>query len=161
MAVATAFTPVMTQLTGNTGGALQALPNVTLNGGRQRTSVGVLTLASQASGTTIGMVRIPVSPGGTVLVGMTLVTDTSLGSATISLGNSNTAAQYMAAQTFTSTNTPTRVGKAVVHGVGITSGYDCVTGLASAVYEDIVLVTATASLPSSGTLALLVEYVID
>lgn len=161
MAVATAFTPVMTQLTGNTGGALQALPNVTLNGARQRTAIGVLTLASQASGTTIGMCRIPVSPGGTMLIGLRLITDTSLGSTTISLGNSNSAALYMAAQTFTSTNTPTAVGKTSAFSAAITSGYDCLSGLASTVYEDIVLVTSTATAPSSGTLVLQVEYAID
>lgn len=158
MAVATVFTPVMTALTGNAGGALQSLPNVNLNGAKQRCSVGVVTLASQAAGTTIGMARLPV---GAVITGLTLITSISLGSTTVSIGNSNSAALYAAAQTLTATDTPTRLGKASIHGVPIASGYDCLSGAATVSYEDLVIVTAAATAPSSGTLTLIVEYAID
>jgi hypothetical protein len=161
MAVATTFTPVMALLTGNAGGAIQSLPGVNLNGGRQRSAVGMVALAAQASGSTIGAVRLPISPGGTVITGITIATDTSLATAQISLGDSNSAAKYMAAQTLTSLNTPTRVGLATIHGALLTSGYDCASGAISTAYEDIVIVTSVAALPGSGTLVVIVEYVVD
>lgn len=158
MTVASAFTPVMAQLTGNTGGAVQSLPGVNVAGARERIFVGSIALASQAAGTVIGVARLPLN---SVITGITYVTDTSLGSATIALGDANSAAQYAAAQTLTSTNTPTRIGLASTHGQPITAGYDCVSGAASKTYEDLVLTTAVASLPSSGNLAVIVEYALD
>jgi hypothetical protein len=158
MAVATAYFDQMTTLTGNTAGAVQTLPDVTRVGGRRRTFVSSLTLASQASGTTIGVARLPI---GAVINSIQGITDTSLGSTTISLGNSNSAAIYKAAATFTATETPTLWGLTATRGVPITSGYDCVTGVANRSYEDIVLVTGAATAPSSGTLRILIDYSID
>lgn len=163
MAVATTFSDVMTQLTGNAGGAIQSLPAVTLNGSRSRKIIASIVLASQASGSVIGVARIPV---GAAITDIQLTTDTSLGSATISLGDSNSGAIYMAAQTFTATDTPTAVGKTATRGVPIAAGYDCVTGKvttppAGGNYEDVVLTVGTASLPSSGNLRIIIEYALD
>lgn len=158
MSVATLFSPIMSALTGNSGGAIESLPNVTLHGARERTSCAVITLASQASGSVFGLFRLPV---GAIITGITINTSISLGSATIALGDSNTSNLYMSAATFTSTNTPTRVGNATQHASPITSGYDCVTGLASTSYEDVTMTTATAALPSSGTLVIIIEWALD
>jgi hypothetical protein len=158
MAVATLFSPVMSSLTGNTGGAVQSLPAVNLAGARERIFVGTLVLAAQASGSVVGVARIPLQ---SVVTGITVITDTSLGSATIALGDTNNGALYMAAQTLTNTNTPTRVGLAATHGAPITTGYDCVSGLSTKSYEDIVLTTGAASLPASGNLAVIIEYALD
>ena len=158
MAIATLFGPEMGLLTGNTGGNLQSLPAVTKVGARERTWATTLALASQASGTTIGMVRLPMY---SIITGITLVTDTSLGSATVALGDSNNATAYMAAQTLTTTQVPQRVGLTAAHGQPITTGYDCTTGAKSTSYEDIVLTIGAAALPASGNLQLVIEYAMD
>lgn len=155
---ATAFFPVMTLLTGNISGNVESLPAVNVNGGRERVVGGTLTLASQASGTTIGVARLPM---GAVITGLTLITSVSLGTATVSLGDVNSAALYAAAATYTSTNTPTRIGNAVSHMAPITSGWDSYTGLASMSYEDVTITTGVAALPASGSLTIVIEYMID
>ena len=155
---ATLFAPEMTLLTGNTGGNVQGLPQVTKVGARERTFTTTFALASQASGSTIGMARLPL---GCIITGLTLITDTSLGSATISLGDASNTTLYLPAQTLTITNTPQRVGLTATHGQQILTGYDCVTGLVNKSYEDITLTTATAALPSSGNLTLVIEYALD
>lgn len=171
-AVATLFGTEMTQLTGNSGGGVQALPSVTSVGGRQRQFIARLALATQTNGVTIGMARIPLFAS---LLGIWLMTDTSLGSSTISFGDANTAALYAAAQTFTTTNALTiATGRAAAtFGVPITSGYDSVTGnLVTAnmpqtpgqgggLYEDITMVVGVANLPASGNLTVVFDYVID
>ena len=158
MAVATLFSTQMTLLTGNAGGNVQSLPSVSVAGARERVFIANIALASQASGSVIGVARLPV---GSVITGIQLITDTSLGTATVALGDTNSGAIYAAAQTLTSVNTPTRIGLAATHGAPITGGYDCVTGAASIAYEDIVLTTAVASLPASGNLVIIIEYAID
>lgn len=155
---ATAFFPEMTNITGNTGGSVQTLPAVTKVGARERVTTTTLTLAAQASGTTFGVARLPI---GAVITGWTVITDTSLGSATIAFGDAANTTLYMAAATFTSTDTPTRVGKTLAHGQPLTSGYDCVSGLASKSYEDITMTTAAASLPASGNLTVVIEWALD
>ena len=158
MAVAAVFSTQMASLTANTGGAVQALPNVTVVNGRKRVFHADIALAAQASGTTIGVARLPL---GAMITDIQIITDTSLSTATISLGDSNSAAIYAAAATYTTINTPVYVGLAATLGVPIASGYDCTTGVANKSYEDIVLVTATASLPGSGNLRINISYVID
>jgi hypothetical protein len=158
MGVATLFSTVMGLLTGNTGGAVQSLPAANVAGGRQRTFIATIALAAQASGSVIAVARLPLLA---VITGITAITDTSLGSATIALGDTNTANLYAAAQTLTSTNTPTRIGAAATHGQPITTGYDCVSGAVSKAYEDVVLTTAAAALPASGNLTIIFEYTID
>jgi len=158
MATATTFSTQMALLTGNAGGAVQSLPSVTVAGARQRVFIANIALATQTSGSVIGVARLPV---GAIISGITLLTDTSLGSATIALGDANSGALYVAAQTLTTTNTPTRVGLTATHGAPITTGYDCQTGASNYVYEDVLLTTASASLPASGNLTIIFEYAID
>lgn len=158
MAVADFYSPTMTKLTGNTSGAIESLPNAIANGGKQRTYGDTITLASQASGKKIAVARIPVQSS---IVGFTIITDTSLSTATLSIGDMNSATQYAAAATFTATDTPTRTGKAVAHMTPITSGYDATTGLASTSFTDIVLTVGVAALPASGNLVVLIDVLTD
>ncbi len=167
MAVATQFFDQMTSLTGNSGGATQVLPPAYLVYGRRRGFVASLVLAGQAAGTTFGVARLPLP---FVMTDITLVTDTSLGTATIALGDANTANLWMAAQTLTATDTPTKVGKTAALGVPQFAGYDCqsgaqlsyaVAGGGGAAYEDITMVTATAALPGSGNLRIFFEFMLD
>lgn len=172
--LATAYFTPMASVVANLGGAVQSLPGTYQLGGRQRTAGGVLTLASQGSGTTFGLCRIPLF---CTILGITVVNSVSLGSATLALGDANNTSLYMAAATFTGVDTPTRVGKTVQTLAQLTQGYDCTTGNPTnyssgqsaapqssgfgALYEDITVTTAAASLPASGTLCILVDYMID
>jgi hypothetical protein len=162
---ATLFGASMTKLTGNTGGAIQSLIESYING-KENCFVETITLAAQASGSVIGVARIPVpfTP-----VGFTLITDTSLGSATVSLGNSanGNAAIYKAAAVLTATDTPTSYGLTATYGKPVLTGIDCLTGLPTTYgsagngggnYEDITLTVGTAALPASGTLKVLTRY---
>lgn len=158
MAAATIFSTQMTAITGNTGGGIQSLPNVTAVNGTKKNFHADITFASQVAGTTIGIARLPL---GAMITGIQILTDTSTGSTTLSIGDSNSAALYAAAAAYTTTNAPQRVGLAATMGVPITSGYDCVTNTASKSYEDIVVVTAAATAPASGNLRIDIEYVID
>jgi hypothetical protein len=115
-------------------------------GGRVRCFNERIDLASQPSGDTIEIAKLP--KGARVLFGI-LNTDTSLGSSTLAIGNGTSSGKYRAAATFTSTNTPTFFG--VVAGVG-----EALTA------EEIVLATiAAANLPSSGILRIMIFYTLD
>jgi hypothetical protein len=167
MAVATANFTQMGGLVGSTAGAVESLPGVNLTGGRQRTWIDTLTLNSQASGTVFGVARLPLFA---TLLCIEVLTSISLGTATIAFGDANAAAAYAAAGTLTAVNTVTRLATSGTKGVPITAGYDSVTGnLVSAgmpqlvgeggaMYEDIEMTTAVASLPASGTLVVMIEY---
>lgn len=124
----------------------QQLPSAGDVYGRVRCFNETVTLASQASGDTIEVAKLP--KGARPLYGI-INTDTSLGSSTISIGPASSAAKYRAAGTFTATDTPTLFGKA--GGVG-----DALTA------EEIVLITiGAAALPASGTLRVQMFYVVD
>jgi hypothetical protein len=97
-------------------------------------------LASQAAADTVVLARVPA--GSDFAFGI-LTTDTSLGSTTISIGTSASAALYRAAATFTATDTPTFFGKAVTIGFATD---------ALAADSLILLTWATATAPASGTL---------
>jgi len=158
MTAATTFSTELAQLTGNAGGAVQSLPGVNLVGGRQRTFVSHLALAAQASGAVIGIARIPLNA---VIIGIEFITDTSLSTSTISVGDTNNATAYSPAFTLTTTNTPFRAGSAAGHGNPILTGYDCVSGAQASAYEDITLTVGVAALPGSGNLLIKTEYLID
>jgi hypothetical protein len=123
---ATAFFDTMTQLTGNTAGAIQALPNSNLVGGRVRGFFARLTMAAQASGTVFGVARLPLPAS---LIRVQLLTSVTLATATIALGNAanGNSAIYLAARVLTVT-TPVIEGLVASVGVPITTGVDGVSG---------------------------------
>ena len=96
-----------------------------------------VTYASQASGSTIVLAKIPV---GYAFVSGSLVTSASTSTATIAIGTSATAGKYKAAGAVTSTDTPT--------AFGLGNAY---AGAFSA-EETVIATVGTAALPSSGTL---------
>ncbi len=166
---ATLFSDIMTNVTGNQGGAPQVLNNVNVSGGKERIIAANIVLAAQANGSIFGIARLPV---GATFLGITVDTDTSLGSSTIKFGDAHNAnsAIYGAAATLTSTNTPTAFAPAAVFGQPITSGYDCqdghLTSYANAGpggggYEDVIMTVGAADLPGTGNLRVLVRYMID
>lgn len=165
--VATVSADQMALLVANTGGAVQALPNVTQVQGKRRTFTALITLSAQVAATVIALARLPVPY---LMTDITLLTDTSLGSTTIKIGNTNSDAMWYALTTLTATDTPTKVGKTSAMGVQQNSGYDAFSGLqvtpyapgqGGALYDDIILTTAAATMPGSGTLKVFFEYVVD
>lgn len=166
---ATAYGTQMTKLIGNANGAIQQLLSTLVSHGRERCFIEDVPLASQVSGTVIAVARLPCP---FTMVGISLLTDTSLGSTTIALGNAadSNSAIYKAAGTFTSINTPTSVGLIGTLGVPVYSGIDALTGLPTTYvrggnggggYEDIILTTGAATAPASGTLRLFFRYMVD
>jgi hypothetical protein len=150
----------------NFGGNVQVLPPVNQVGGRKRAVVANIALAAQAAGSQIMIARLPLFAAVTAI---NVITDTSLGSATLQIGDSNTANLYAAAATYTSVNSPYDVGLAATLGAPITTGYDVQAGLdnyanpgpGGAEYEDVILTTAAAALPASGNLVVILEYMLD
>lgn len=166
--VAAYLSTQMNTLLGNQGGQVQTLLQANQFGGQRRAYVANLTLASQASASLIALTRIPL---GATLMSITEITDTSLSTASLSYGNTNSLTKYAGIHTLTSTNTPTARGAAGTTegclGVPITTGYDCVTGNQSLYtkvgtgggsgYDDVVLSVTIAALPASGNLTVIFE----
>lgn len=146
----------MAKLVGNAGGAIQQLLNVAQCGGKERVFVETIPLAAQVNGDKIPVARLP---KGAAPVGFTYITDTSLGSSTLSLGDTSDAVRFAAATTLTATNTPTSVGKQASYGVPLTTVYD-LNGVQGAV-EDILATIGAANLPGAGNLTVVTRYTID
>jgi len=157
----------MNTITGNSGGTPQKLLGVYADGARDRVLISTLVFNAQVSGTVIAMQRLPLPA---IITGIMVMTDTSTGSATLAIGNANSANYYAAAQAYTATNTPTNVGLVASTGVLITQGYDALSGNAvtyqapgqgGANYDDILITTAAATLPGSGNLTIIFRFAID
>ncbi|HEY4161991.1 MAG TPA: hypothetical protein VGM59_02935 [Dongiaceae bacterium] len=122
------------------------LPIVSDVHGRVRCFNEKVVLNAQPTTDTIEVARLP--KGARVLFGL-LNSTVSLGTSTISIGPASAAAKYRAAAVFTAVDTPTFFGPAAVAGEPVTA-------------EEIVqITTATAALPSSGTLRVQIFYAID
>jgi hypothetical protein len=109
-------------------------------GAKMRRSRATINLASQASGDTIVLSDIP---AGSVFAYGVITSDTSLGTATLSIGPASSAAKYRAAAVFTTTDTPTMFGKATA------IDDDPLTAT-----ERVLATIGTAALPSSGKLVI-------
>jgi hypothetical protein len=169
---ATAFSDLMTNLSGNMAGGIQVLNQVNLDGGRVRRKSATFTMAAQASGTVFAVCRLPLFA---VIDSIDVITDTSLGSATLAFGDAHNAnsAIYGAAATLTALNTNTRFGPPLATcGVQINTGYDYLGKPTTATmpqapaqggfnFEDIIMTVGAASLPGSGTLRVRVTYTME
>lgn len=170
---ATAYSDIMTKLQGNQSGGLESLPDVTLFESKVRQQISTIPLAGQAAGTVIWVGRVPL---GAAIKSIEAITDTSLGTATVAFGDahSGNSAIYGAAATLTAVNTLTRMGPPTAQaGVEITQGYDYLgtnvnrgmpqtpSPAGGAGFEDIVMTTAVAALPGSGTLRVMITYAMD
>jgi hypothetical protein len=114
-------------------------------GGRVRRFRASITLASQASGDDIVLAKVP---AGANFAHGVINSDTSLGTATVSVGITGTTAKYKAAGTFTATDTPTLFGKA-----GSANDDNELTA-----EETVLLTIGTAALPASGNLVVDLYY---
>ncbi len=113
-------------------------------GAKERFIRATFDMASQPSGSFLAIGR---RPAGSAFLGLTLNTDTSLGSATVSAGSVASPARDKAAATLTATDTPTGFAKASsIAAAPITAD------------EIIGLTTGGAALPSSGILTVIYRY---
>ena len=151
--MALTYAPNCSLLVNNTGGAVQSLPDERV-GGKPREFVEVVTFAGQAVGDQIMVARLPY---GSVPLGVTFNASASAGASTIAIGDKNNVSRFAAAGTFTSTDTPTRKMTAATHGIPLTTCYDN-AGVSNTNYEDILLTIGVSSLPSSGSLVVVTEY---
>ena len=124
----------------------KALPLNAEFGGHMHVQIADIALASQASGDTI---EVALLPKGARVLNWQLLTDTSLGSATVALGTAASPAKYKAAGTFTSTDTPT-AGMLTAAGLAVLSAE-----------ETVILTIAAAAFPSSGNLRVAFFYSLD
>lgn len=110
-------------------------------GARLRRYRASIALASQVFGAGNEVILAKVPAGLTFAFGI-LNTDTSLGTSTVSIGTAATPAKYNnAAQTLTSTNTPTLFAAAAQEEQAALTGE-----------EQIQMLVGTANLPASGNL---------
>jgi hypothetical protein len=121
-------------------------PEVADVGGRLRIFNEKVTLASQTTADTVQVANLP--RGARVLFGI-LVSTVSLGSSTIAIGVSGTAGKYRTAGAFTTVDAPTLFGAAASVGEPLAT-------------EEMVIITiGAATLPSSGTLRVMMIYTVD
>jgi len=114
--------------------------------GTVRCFVEEVTLASQGTTDTIEVARLP--KGAVPLYGV-LITDTSLGTATVAIGVSGDTGRYRAAAIFTATDTPSLFGPGDEAGEALAA-------------EEIVFITiGTAALPASGSLRVMFFYAVN
>lgn len=114
--------------------------------GRVRVFNEKVVLASQPATDVIEVARLP--RGARVLYGL-LDSTVSLGTATLAVGIAGTPSKYRNAAVFTAVDTPTLFGLAAVAGEAL------------AAEEIVILTIATAALPASGTLRVMLFYTLD
>lgn len=118
-------------------------PAVPAYGGRLRRYRATIVNASQASGDTIVLAKIPV--GQVFAFGLITSTASLGGTATIAIGVSGATGLYRAAATFTAVETPTLFGA----GTLVTADMASVAGFAAE--QTVIATIAAASLPGTGT----------
>lgn len=116
----------------------------TVDGGKKRVNLEIFNFASDVAGAY--NVGAPI-PKGARITSIKIMSSVSLGSSTIALGIAGTAGKYRAAATYTTTDAWTELGAASA----------LMDELAAD--EQLILTVAAASLPASGRLHLVVEYV--
>ena len=114
----------------------QALINTSVVDGKTKAYQATIDLNSQASGDTIVIAK---ALQGEKFVSGVITSDTSLGSATIKIGNIDDDDKYKADAVFTATDTPTLFGNA-----------EAMKALEDD--EEIFITVGTAALPASGKL---------
>ena len=122
-------------------------PYVSFVAGRVRCFAEQFVYAAQASGSTITVATLP---AGALLLGIELTTDTSTGSATLAFGDGTTAAKFVAAAAYTTTDSQTVLPLKTAPQLALLTAQ-----------TSIVITTAAASLPASGNLSILTFYQLD
>lgn len=118
-------------------------------GGRVRTASATLTYATQAAGSYSfdNALKLPV---GATVVGGVISTSVTTGSATVALGITGTTAKYKAAAAVTAT---TAASIAIPHAAVLDAGLTA--------EEEVLVTSASATLPASGSLKVILYYVVD
>lgn len=122
--------------------------NPVAKGGRVRTASATLTYSSQSAGAQTFDTALTL-PIGAQVVGGTISTSVTTGSATVALGITGSTAKYKAAAAVTAT---TAAAIAIPHAALLS---------ALTAEEDVFVTTASAALPASGTLKVILHYVVD
>lgn len=120
----------------NTAPVASLRPSAGTYGARQKVFRATIAFASQASGSTFVLAKVPT---GHTFSGGQITVSATTGSATIAIGNAGAAAQYAAAAAYTTADAPALFGKAA----SMTAG-------AYTAEETIIATIAGAALPSSG-----------
>ncbi len=123
--------------------------NPSAKAGRVRIASATLTYASQAAGAQAFDNALTLPTNATV-VGGTISTSVTTGSATVALGVTGSTAKYKAAAAVTAT---TAAPIAIPHAA-------LLAGALSA-EENVFVTTASAGLPASGNLTVMLFYVVD
>lgn len=150
-----AYAPNCSLLVNNTGGNVQSLPDVRV-GGKLRTWTERIALLGQAPSVQTMVARLPY---GTVPISLSISVDTSLSNATIAVGDINNASRFSAAGTYTSTNGSTNAINVATKGIPLTTCYANDSTSSNTNFEDVLLTIGTSSLPATGTMVIITEYV--
>lgn len=128
---------------------MTTLSNPSAKGGRVRVASATLTYASQAAGaqTFDSALTLPV---GATVVGGVISTSVTTGSATVALGITGSTAKYKAAAAVTATAS-----------AEIAIPHAALLATALTAEENVFVTTASAALPASGTLTVILYYVVD
>lgn len=120
-------------------------------GAKRRVAHAVFTFATDAAGTYTIPVRIP---AGAVVEAVDINTSVTTGTATIAIGITGAVGKYRAAAAVTSTDLWVGSGAAAVGGA-----LNAICGVPLAVEEQLIMTTASATLPASGRMVIRVTYV--
>lgn len=124
----------------------QVQPDSRRQAGKVRSLQASFTLASQASGDTLTLGQIP---AGAIIKGIKMTSSVTLGTSTVSIGVTGSAAKYRAAGTFTTVDVPTSVGP----------GAAAKAAAADSLAETLIATIGAAALPASGTLVFEIDFV--
>lgn len=120
-------------------------------GGKLRVAQAVFTYATDAAGTYTIPIRLP---RGARVLEVAVNTSVTTGSATIAIGIAGTVGKYRAAAAVTSADLW------VTQGVATTGGaLNAICGVALTTDEQLIMTTASATLPASGRAVIRVIYV--
>ena len=130
----------------NTNPPVKGGPEV--GGGRVRAMTDTVTYAAQTTSDTIVLFgkKLPV---GAVVLGGEVVTSATTGTSTIAIGITGSTTKYLAATAYTTANIPVKFGSAA--GVLATTTAE----------EQLFITIGTGNLPASGTLDVILYYVVD
>lgn len=151
--MATVYAPNFSLLVSNTAGNVQQLPDERV-GGKVRIWMDRVTMNGNAIGEQIAVARLPY---GAVPLDLFYSADTSVGVSTIAAGDKNNISRFATAGTYTVTTIQTTKLLPTALGVPLTTAYDY-AGVSNTNYEDVLLTVGVSSLPSAGTLTVVIEY---
>ena len=119
-------------------------PPVAFAGGKLRVLIEVFNYNAEATGTYA--IGAPLPAGAVPVLGC-LVTSASTGTATVAIGNKDSATRYRSGTVLSQVDTPTLFGPGLV------------VGSTTPLSEQLMLTVGTAALPAAGRLVIMLLYV--